>query len=64
MGMPKYRFWFLVGSDDITRLAIESTTGTGFVGTSSPSAEDVRRKIAERVNQIPFSFVVGLMKVE
>jgi len=32
MGVPGYRFWFLVGSDDIPRLAIESTTGATFVG--------------------------------
>jgi hypothetical protein len=31
-GIPEYRLWFLVGSDDIPRLAIESNTGATFVG--------------------------------
>jgi hypothetical protein len=31
MGVPEYRFWFLVGAEDAPRLAIESTTGATFV---------------------------------
>jgi hypothetical protein len=30
MGVPEYRFWFLCGSENIPRLAIESNTGIVF----------------------------------
>ena len=37
-GIPEYRLWFLIGPEDIPRLAIESTTGTVFEGNETSSA--------------------------
>ena len=38
MGVPEYRFWFLVGAEEFPRLAMELTTGTVFGGSKTSSA--------------------------